>query len=515
MVIDHSASTTSAQALLDAVVALSSADDVHDVLARIVASSCQLTDATYGALGVIGTDGNISQLITHPEDGATREARTQLPTGRGSSAVPGGPDQFFLGQPISIRGTVFGNLYLAHKRGGGPFTGQDEILVRALSGAAGFVVENARAYALSERQRSWLEASARLDETLQSPIELLDALPHIAAGTRAVSGALAVGVFRLDANDESTLVAADGREVHLLAEAHAVAHAALASALRGDQPDDVPLGLDRRVLLLPLRTHLISALVLLVIVDARQDATRQPRQEKALTMSFADQAARALDRLQALGDRQELALVTDRDRIARELHDLVIQRLFATGLQLQGLRGRAEGPGVSERIDQAILDLGATISDIRSTIFELEYTDSDEPSLRGAVHDLAESYGDTLGFRPVVRTSGPVDTLAGETIGEHLLAVLREALSNVARHAAATTTLVELEASANDVTLRVTDDGCGVPKRRDESGLRNVRRRAEQLDGDVRLTQASPHGTVLEWRVPVASAKRRVGLNEG
>jgi signal transduction histidine kinase len=515
MVADHSASTRSAQALLDAVVALSSADDVHEVLARIVASSCELTDATYGALGVIGADGNISELITHTTDGAIREGLTDLPTGLGSSTVSGRPDQSFLGQPVSIRGTVFGNLYLTGKRGGGPFTEQDEILVGALSSAAGFVVENARAYALSERQRSWLEASARLDETLQAPIELLDALPHIAAGTRTVSGALAVGVFRLDANDEPALVAADGREAHRLAEAHALVRTELASAFHGDQPDDVPLGPDRRVLLLPLRTHLISALVLLVIVDARQDATRQPTQEKALTMSFADQAARALDRLQALSDRQQLALITDRDRIARELHDLVIQRLFATGLHLQGLRARAQGPGVVDRIDQAIADLGTTISDIRSTIFELEHADNDELSLRSAVRELTESYADILGFKPSVRTVGPVDTMVGETIAEHVLAVLREALSNAARHAGATTTLVEIEVTINDIGLRVSDDGCGVPELRTESGLRNVRRRAEQLGGDVQLTQASPHGTVLEWRVPLISAKSGIGLHEG
>jgi len=411
----------------------------------------------------------------------------------------------FLGVPLRIRGTVFGNLYLTEQREGGDFTEQDEMLVQALASAAGFVVENARAYALSERQRSWLEASARLHDTLQSRIELADALPHIAAGTRAVSGAVAVGVFRLDETGAPALIAQDGREAHRLADPGEQARDGLDLAFRGEQPDDVRLGRDRLILLLPLRTRLFATLALLVIIDARQDATRLPNREKELTLSFADQAALALDRLQALTDQRELAIVTDRERIARDLHDLVIQRLFATGLQLQGIRAKAAVPAVQERLDHAVADLDTTIRDIRSTIFELQQQDG--VSLRHEVQQLVSEYRTVLGFAPVLRTRGPIDTVTDSSNTEHLLAVLREALSNVARHARAASTIVEiaveLEAAPGELVLLVTDDGRGLPEWLPESGLRNVRQRAEQLGGTVRLSANEPHGTVLEWRVPL------------
>jgi len=530
---NHPSTTTlpsSAQVLLDAVIAISSALDMHHVLDQIVVSSCELTDATYGALGVIGADGALSDFITHGIDEAARKEIGELPKGRGilrllidhpepirlqhladhpaSYGFPANhpPMTSFLGVPVRIRGTVFGNLYLTEKRGGGSFTEQDEMLVQALASAAGFVIENARAYALSERQRSWLEASARLHETLQSPIELVDALPHIAAGTRAVSGAVAVGVFRLDETGTPALIATDGREVDLLASAGEQAREGLDQAFRGEQPADVRLGRDRLILLLPLRTRLFATLVLLVIVDARQDATRLPGQEKELTLSFADQAALALDRLQALIDQRELALVTDRERIARDLHDLVIQRLFATGLQLQGIRAKAALPAVQERLDHAVSDLDTTIRDIRSTIFELQQPDG--LSLRHEAQQLVSEYRTVLGFPPVLRTRGPIDTVTDGSNIEHLLAVLREALSNVARHAGATSTIVEiaveLEAAPAQLVLEVTDDGRGLPSSVLESGLRNVRRRAEQLGGTVSLSANEPQGTVLEWRVPLS-----------
>ncbi len=530
---EHTSATSlpsSAQVLLDAVIAISSASDMHHVLDQIVVSSCELTDASYGALGVIGADGALSDFITHGIDEAGRKLIGGLPTGRGilrllidhpepirlerlqdHSASYGFPLNHppmtsFLGVPVRIRGTVFGNLYLTEKRGGGSFTEHDEMLVQALASAAGFVVENARAYALSERQRAWLEASARLHDTLQSPLQLADALPHIAAGTRAVSGAVAVGVFRLDHRGAMDLIAADGREADRLAEAGELVRHQLDLAFRGEQPDDIRLGRDRLVLLLPMRTRLLATLVLLVIVDARQDATRQPSQEKALTMSFADQAALALDRLQALADQRELATVTDRDRIARDLHDVVIQRLFATGLQLQGIRARAAPPAMQERLDQAVADLDTTIRDIRATIFELQHQDG--ASLRHEVLELVSEYRAVLGFAPVLHTQGPIDTVTDSTSTDHLLAVLREALSNVARHACATSTTVEIavemKVSPGELVMRVTDDGRGLPERRQESGLRNLRQRAAQLGGTVRLSVNEPQGTVLEWRVPLS-----------
>ena len=197
-------------------------------------------------------------------------------------------------------------------------------------------------------------------------------------------------------------------------------------------------------------------------------------------------------------------MVSDRDRIARDLHDLVIQRLFATGLQLQGAGRNAVNDEVRERIDNAVADLDVTIRDIRSTIFELQH--SHELSLRADVRGVAKEYVPVLGFTPMVRTAGPVDTAVTQPVGEQLLAVLREALSNVARHSEADAAVVEVEASEGEIVLRVTDNGRGLPVDRHESGLRNVRRRATELGGAVRLLPEEPHGTILEWRVPLSSS---------
>ena len=531
----HSTSETSlpasTQVLLDAVIAITSASDMHDALAQIVLSACELTDAQYGALGVIGEGDNLSAFITHGLTDAEREGIGDLPTGRGilrllidkpepirlanledhpaSSGFPPNhpPMSSFLGVPVRIRGTVFGNLYLTEKRGGGEFTAQDESLVDALALAAGFVLENTRAYALSERQRSWLEASARLHEALQGPIALADALPHIATGARSVSGALAVGVFGRDSSHEPVLVASDGREISTLSKAAAMARPQLEAAFSGHQADDLDFGRDRRVLVLPLSTHVFDTLAVLVIVDAQQDETGRPVHDKALTTSFTDQASMALDRLQARADRQELAVVTDRERIARDLHDVVIQRLFATGMQLQGIRAKAESAVVQERLDQAVLDLDTTIRDIRTTIFELQYAESGPVSFRQAAHLLVAEYRTVLAKPPVLRTTGPVDAVVDAETREHALAVLREALSNVAKHAAATSILVEIEVDTSELLIRVTDDGPGLPPTRNESGLLNLRNRAEQLGGAVQLTGVQPHGTALEWRVPLGNPR--------
>ena len=194
-------------------------------------------------------------------------------------------------------------------------------------------------------------------------------------------------------------------------------------------------------------------------------------------------------------------LVADRERIARDLHDLVIQRLFATGLQLQGARRLVADGDVRDRLDAAVADLDVTIRDIRSTIFELQR--SHDESLRADVRGVVREYVPVLGFTPLVRSTGPVDTTATPVVGAQLLAVLREALSNVARHAEADAAVIEVEATGQQLALRVTDNGRGVPVDRRESGLRNVRRRATELGGTVQLLAEEPHGTRLEWTVPL------------
>jgi signal transduction histidine kinase len=511
-----------ARALLDAVVAISSDLDLHSVLLRIVESACEITGARYGALGVLGNAGGLVDFVTTGISPEVHRAIGDLPRGHGilgllidhpqplrlkhlqehprSYGFPPHhpPMESFLGVPVRIRGTVFGNLYLTEKRNGADFTDQDELLVEALASAAGFVIENARAYTQSERRRQWLEASAAITEALQPPVRLEDALRQIVIGARRASGATAVALVqrqelgqRIAASDTSA-----GFDVAGLA---AVVDEHIARAESEADLVVVPRGTESTLVLVPLRAHLAGQGVLLVVLESGRGALEP--EEAELLSAFADQASLALDRAQAMADRQELMLVADRDRIARDLHDLVIQRLFATGLMLQGVRRTAVDEDVKKRIDGAVADLDVTIRDIRSTIFELQH--GPDRSLRAEVRGVVKEYVPVLGFTPLVRTTGPLDSLVPEAIGDQALAVLREALSNVARHAEADAAVVEVEARDGEMVLAVTDNGKGLPDERHESGIRNVRRRAVEYGGEMRLLPEEPHGTRVEWRVPL------------
>lgn len=515
-----------AQALLDAVVAISTDLDLHSVLTRIVESACTLTGAEYGALGIVGADENLSDFITTGLDPHTRALIGDLPSGRGILRLlidepepirltdlrehersygfpPGHPTMItFLGVPVRIRGTVFGNLYLTQKTGGAPFSDQDEQLVLGLASAAGFVIENARAYGLSERRRQWLEASAELAAGLQPPIDQDRALRQVLSGARRISRASATALVQLPHGGSPTVVAMEGYDADGVLE---LVLDRLEGFAAGEHDSDpvVELGLDgHTVVVLPLRAHLAEAGMLVSVFDRARGP--EAYDELELLASFADQAALALDRAQAMQERQELAVVSDRDRIARDLHDIVIQRLFSTGMKLQGLRSalpRTPTEDVADRLDQAVDDLDVTVKNIRSTIFALQ--ERRAGSLRSDLRDLVQEYVPVLGIRPELRTRGPIDTVVDAEIRAQLLAVVREALSNVARHAVADHASLEVEATAKELVVRVTDDGTGVSQDRTESGLRNARRRAQALGGTFQLRHAHPHGTVFEWRVPL------------
>jgi signal transduction histidine kinase len=510
------------RALLDAVVAISSDLDLHSVLDRIVVSACRITGARYGALGVVGDGGGLVDFVTCGLTDEEHAAIGDLPLGQGIlgllirrphplrlQRLQSHPDSFgfppnhprmesFLGVPVRIRGTVFGNLYLTEKSDGAAFSEEDERLVVALASAAGVVIENARAFAQSELRRQWLEASAQIVDSLQPPVRVDVAMARIAAGARRVTRGTAAAVVQ-DGGHGPTVSAADGDLQGLLPGLVT----SLAEHLSRVEHDTGLLVVPRAelgsVVMVPLRARLVAGGVVLVALGA--DLPALAGEEATLLASFADHAALALDRAQAMSEREALMLVADRDRIARDLHDLVIQRLFATGLQLRGARRMAVSDDVRDRLDRAVEDLDVTIKNIRSTIFELG--PARDLSLRADVRAVVKEYVPVLGFTPLVRTSGPVDTAVPDALGAHLLAVLREALSNVARHAGADAAVVEVEATSHDVTLRVTDNGSGAAGDRHESGLRNVRLRATEHGGAVRLLEEEPHGTRLEWSVPL------------
>ncbi len=511
----------SSQMLLDAVMALSADLDLHGVLERIVESATALTGARYGALGVLGPDESLSEFLTTGIPGRVRDLVGDLPHGRGilglliteprplrltdltqhpaSYGFPAHhpPMTSFLGVPVHIRGTVFGNLYLTEKEGGGDFTDTDERLVVALANAAGLVIENARAYGLSERRRQWLEAAAGLTDALQPPVEWDLALHQITTTARRVGRSWATAVVSPGADGGVRALACEPRDVEraLVLVDDAVR---LVGADRLVDAVDVSLG-TMTASVVPLRVRLAGGGTLVSVFDTDEERLRDV-DDRELLISFADHAALALDRALAVGDRELLAVISDRERIARDLHDTVIQRLFAVGMQLQAvsLTGGAE---LGERLRASVKDVDDTIRDIRATIFELQTQGSQ--TLRGDLQALAREYVEPLGFSPAMRTSGPLDTVVPDVLREQLLPVVREALSNVARHAHATRAEVEVVVDDDLLHVTVIDDGVGLGHDVRRSGLRNARERARLLGGDLELSPAEPHGLVLRWYAPL------------
>lgn len=532
--------------LLDAVVAIASDLSLDSVLQRIVDAACRLAGAQYGALGVLSSGGpekRLREFVTH---GITLEQRAligDLPRGHGilgaiidrpeplrlddlgkselSYGFPPNhpPMDTFLGVPILIRDKVFGNLYLTEKRGGGSFTDEDEQIVIALAAAAGVVIENARLYDESARRHRWLEAAAEITAALLGTVSRDEALQLVADRAREVASADIATVLLRDRDEDTDLTvrvvsgAPEGSgvgstvpvfaglagQVVLSGERLVLEDYHLdprASGTPPPPPDWPALG---PMMMLPLRTSSdVDGVLVMGWTPDRRDEFHDT--DVVLPATFAEQAALALQVVKGREDQALLAVFEDRDRIGRDLHDLVIQRLFAVGLTLENASRLAVRPEVAQRISRAVDDIDETIKDIRHTIFGLS-APTDTTDLRRQLSDTVDALLPVLGFAPTMRLSGPVDSGVSDTVRPHLLAVLREALSNVGRHAAASSANVALDVGT-EIVLTVTDDGKGISDTSRQSGLRNIRERAEQLGGTFDVTRGEARGTVVTWRVP-------------
>jgi signal transduction histidine kinase len=512
------------------------------VLQRIVAIASELVDARYAALGVISDTRN-RRLRTFIHHGMGEEAVAKighLPRGHGvlgllidhpepvrlhdiaeHPAAYGFPDHHppmasFLGVPVRIRDRVFGNLYLTEKAGGGDFTSEDEEVVVALAAAAGVTIENARLYDVAERRQRWLAASAEITGLLSAGDPGADALQTIADRAREVSGADVAWIVSGEDRGSLVLEAVSGAE----ADPAKMRALSLDRSLAGVvvetgttvAVDDIatdPRALDVSdvfgwpslgpAVVVPLRSG-DAVDGALALAWSRERADEVHVFDASLPASFAEHAALALQIVRAQDDRQRLAMLEDRDRIGRELHDVVIQRLFAVGLGLQGTARLADRGDVTERLDQAIDDLDATIKDIRRSIFALAATDGSQ-DIQAEVTRMVERAAGTLKFRPTLTFEGPVRTLVAGDLAPDVLAVLGEALSNASRHAEARAVRVVLTAG-REVVLTVSDDGRGLDGTAPESGLRNMRERAERRGGSLVLSSAPGAGTTLTWSVP-------------
>ncbi|MGW1957880.1 sensor histidine kinase [Streptomyces sp. NPDC001920] len=531
--------------LLEAVLSVGRELDLEQALRSIVEAAATLVEAQYAALGVIGPDGKrLSEFLTV---GVTEEQIAEIgpfPSGHGilgelirnpeplrlaklsdhpaSYGFPPHhpPMNTFLGVPIRVRDHVFGNLYLTEKRGGGQFDEEDESVLATLAVAAGVAIDNARLYEESTRRERWLRASGEITHSLMSGSPGTEVLGVIAERAREIAGAeLAAVAVPVPNTDTLAVELAIGQE----AETHrglvlpvegslvGAAFSAAEPVTSADVTSDARIsagpprftGLGPAVAV-PIGTRDgVRGVLLLVRAAGRTVFTEA---ETAPLMVFAGQAAVAMELAERRADAEQIALLADRDRIARDLHDLAIQRLFATGMTLQSAGRLIDHPDASERVLRAVDDLDETIKIIRSTIFGLRAREtSGKETLRSRAARTAGEAAPVLGFAPGLRMEGLLDTNVPPEIADHVVAVLSEALTNVARHARASRVDVSLKTNAVEVTLTVTDDGVGIPPEGRRSGLRNLAERAEQLGGAFDLTSPPGGGTTLTWRAPVGT----------
>jgi two-component system, NarL family, sensor histidine kinase DevS len=527
-------------ALLEAVVAVGSHLELEVVLRQIVAAAVGLVSARYGALGVVGESGRLTEFVPVGLDESEIARIHHWPEGRGllgklisdprplrlhdisadpgSSGFPEGhpPMRSFLGVPVRIREEVYGNLYLTEKRGG-DFDEEDQALVQALAAAAGVAIENARLYAEARRQQQWLRANSEVTRRLLSGDQPGEVLELVTQQALEISGADLV-VLALPSANQSTLVI-EHASGHGAAGTLGLVLPAKSSASGIVMGTGKPLTVedfsgDTRVAEVARENMPLGPAVLVPlgpagdvrgVLTAGRHRGALPLSADAVEMliTFAAQAGIGLELAEHRSDAQRLALFEDRDRIARDLHDSVIQRLFATGMSLQGTMALMADPEVAQRVEKAIDALDDTIRDIRSAIFSLQSRGEAEPArLRTRILGVVEEMTDSLGFAPALRMAGPLDSRVAAGIADQMLAALREALANVAKHARASRVDVAVEAGS-DLLLTVRDNGVGLGETTRRSGIANLTERAADSGGTMRVAAATGGGTQLEWRVPL------------
>ena len=501
------------------------------VLRQIVAAARDLVGARYAALGVLGRDGELEQFVHAGMDEELVGRIGELPRGRGilgllirkpvplrladlsghpaSTGFPPGhpPMTGFLGVPVRIGEEVFGNLYLTERSRGGEFTADDEQLAIALATAAGAAIANARRFAESEQRRRWLDASAELAPLLLSgaavqPHALITRLAAAAADADFATLAVPHGADQVIVTGVTGELAA-GMTNQIEALADSLARQAIRtgkpSLVTGDgrQAAAAALGTGTGPLIIvPLATgEQVRGALLLGRVAARPGYTGT---DLDMAAAFADHAAMTMELAQARTDQITLAQAEDHDRIAGDLHDHVIQDLFAFGMRLQGHAARTD-PATAERVNGYADTVDEIIKKIRTSIFGLHQPRAVPAGLPARVMEIVEEHTAQLGFTAGIRFAGPLAPGPDEALAHDILAVTREALSNCARHAHATAATISLVLQDGLITLDITDNGCGLGTPARSGGLSSMRRRAERNGGTFQLTTPAHGGTHLAW----------------
>jgi signal transduction histidine kinase len=524
--------------LVEAMLVVTSGLDLELTLQTIVESATKLVDARYGALGIRGEGREIVEFVLEGMGEADLAVIGRVPQGIGvlglllddpkpirldeiskhpaSVGFPPNhpPMHTFLGVPVRIREEIYGNLYLTEKAGGGPFTDDDEVLVEALAAAAGIAIDNARLYRQAQMRQAWIESTRDIATRMLAGDDPADVLGQMAA--EVLKLVQADGAFiALAANTESAQSANELVVMDATGEAHVPASAptlTIAGTVLGQVfTDHIP----RRVpaiedceqvqqlmddagpaMVIPLRASAGGIVVLLRRRGAREFSADQ----LDMIVSFADQAALAWQLATSRQRMNELKVISERDRIARDLHDHVIQRLFAMGLTLQGTIARARSAEVAQRLTDTVDELQNVIQEIRTTIFDLHGGAPGANRLRQRIDEAVAAFAGQ-GIRTSVRFVGPL-SVVDATVADHAEAVVREAVSNAVRHSGARTLSVEVRVE-DELSVEVTDDGCGIPAEVTPSGLENLRARAEEVGGHLTVTDAPGGGTAVRWIAPL------------
>ena len=501
------------------------------VLRQIVAAARDLVGARYAALGVLGRDGELEQFVHAGMDEELVARIGDLPRGRGilgllirqpvplrladlsghpaSAGFPPGhpPMTGFLGVPVRIGEEVFGNLYLTERSRGGQFTADDEQLAIALAAAAGAAIANARQFAESEQRRRWLDASAELTSLLLSGTAVQ---PHALITQLAAAAADAdFGTLAVPHGADQVIVTSVTGELAagMMNQVEALADSVAGQAIRTGKPSLVT-GEGRQavaavlsdgtgpLIVVPLVAgEQIRGALLLGRLAARPGYTGT---DLDMAATFAGHAAMAMELVRARADQITLAQAEDHDRIAGDLHDHVIQELFALGMRLQGDAARSDA-ATAERVNGYVDTLDEVINKIRTSIFGLHQPRADPTGLSARVMEIIDEHTAQLGFTAGIRFAGPLDPGPDEALAHDILAVTREALSNCARHARATAATISLVLQDGLITLDITDNGRGLGTPARSSGLSSMRRRAERNGGTFQLTTPPTGGTHLTW----------------
>jgi signal transduction histidine kinase len=530
--------------LLESVLVLASDLSLHVVLQRIVELAVKLTDARYGALGVLGSDGRLVDFITTGITLEERQAIGPLPVGEGILGVlirdakplrlprisndprhvgfpPSHPPmQSFLGAPVKARGKVFGNIYLTEKQGAPEFDAEDEAAVLVLATHAGVAIENARLYEETRRRGQWLEAVREISSAILAGAEGESVLQIIVGRARELVDAATAtivtpatgtgsGPLRIRVADGAHAADLVGLPVPMDGSVsgdviRSGQPAVLADASRHDRTYQpmIALGNMGPMVLVPLvlRGHPFGALTVANPVGGAGFDEESIR----LLETFANQASVALEYGRAQTELNRLSVLDERERIGRELHDGVIQSLFSVGMGLQATANRSHDPEVESRVEAAVGEIDRAIRDLRNYIFGLRPGILADRQLEQALEDLAREFEEKSGVITVTDIEGTVAAELAPRAAD-LVQLTREALSNVGKHAQATTCRVSLHRDGDEAVLEIDDDGQGFDPAASHPGLglRNLKERGIAIGGRVTVESKSGEGTTVQFAIPI------------